>query len=913
MRYLVAETPPTDSQTLRLPPPPPPPQRGSIPVLAAFVPIIGAVVMFLVLRSPYMLIFAALGPCMLVAGLIDRRRLTKRGARAYAGEFATAVTDARAQLSVLQSAARERRMRAHPSLSALCAQPSEVWLAHPGRANTIMVGTGTVHDPIDVAPGDDRPEVVALRTFAADLPDAPIVIPADGGICIRGVATTARAVARAILLQLCVVHPPGHVRVEVAEAGETWLRELPHAHASSATHTAALSAGSPVADVDLPIVWTEPSAPVPPMCLTVIDVHEGLTGTLRRGNLLCEVELEAVSETQAVSLAAALSRRAGAEERKEQPVHLGECSRDATGTLGVVIGRANGAQATLDIVQDGPHAVVVGMTGSGKSEFLITWAAALCRTYEPTEVNLMLADFKGGTAFAGFSTVPHVVGVLTDLDGSLARRAVQSLAAEVRRREEVIAAVGARDIADARVALARLVVVIDEFPALLAQHPDLEAVFVDIAARGRALGIHLVIGAQRSAGSIRDALLANIPLRVALRTADANDSRGVIGTDAAFALTGAADMRGVGYVRRSGDAGPIRTRFALTAPHDLPTTGARPREQVRPWLAPLPSQVRHAEVRGREPEDDGTITLGIADDPDHQRQPTVQLRVGERGMFILGGPHSGKSNVIHHLARQLPHATLMPTEPEAAWDALAEILTDPPEVVLCDDLDVSLAAWPEPWQGEASARWESFVRRAGFTGTTIVATGQRLMGATARIAELLPRRALLRLASRTDHIAAGGQNSDFQPNAPAGRAMLDGLHTQFVLAEPHTPMAAPAPPQRWQPPLELVCGLVMRTGGERFHHVRARLQREVIDLAELEAGTDVQALTGVVLVGEPEQWHRAWNITELIRRTGELAVASELMSDARTLGAERGVLPYARAGRAWVFRSGAAPRRVTLE
>lgn len=917
MRYLVAESGTTDLQTVRLPPPPPKPQRGPIPLIAAFVPVVGAVVMFLVLRSPYMLIFAALGPCMLVAGLVDRRRSTRRGAKHYAGEFAEALMTAREQIGVLQAAERERRGAAHPSLAEICAQPSEVWLAHPGRVDTLKVGTGTVRHALEIAPGDERAEVVALRSAAAELTDAPIVIPVDGGVCVRGAAVTARAVARAMLLQLCAVHPPGHFRVEIADAAEPWVPLLPHTRASAAPRTVTLMAGSAMPTADIPIVWSEASAAVPPSCRTVIDLHDGLSGTLRRGNVLCDVELEAVSEAQATSLAEALARRAEASERKEEAVRLSECGRDRTGTLGAVIGRANGAEARVDIVDDGPHAVVVGTTGAGKSEFLITWAASLCRTYDPAEVTLMLADFKGGTAFAAFEGLAHVVGVLTDLDGSLARRAVQSLAAEVRRREEAIAAAGARDISDPRVQMPRLVVVIDEFPALLAQHPDLDAVFVDIAARGRALGIHLIVGAQRSAGSIRDALLANIPLRIALRTADANDSRAVIGTDDAFAISGGAQGRGVGYVRRSGDVAPIRTRFALATSHDLQRADVRPADQVRPWLPPLPQQLTAAALRYAETEDGAeaadTIALGLADDPDHQRQPVVRLRVGERGMFVLGGPQSGKSNVIDHLATQLPAARVIPKDPEAAWDALAEIITDPPEVVLCDDLDVMLATWPEPWQGEAAARWEGFVRRAGYTGTTIVATGQRLLGPTARIAELLPRRALLRLASRTDHIASGGQNADFQPNAPTGRAVLDGLQTQFVLTQPRAAMASAPPPAAWAPPAHLVCGLVMRTGGDRFQRVRSHLGREVLDLADLEAGTDVQALVGVVLVGEPEQWHRAWNVTEFVRRAGELAIASELLSDARTLSAERGVLPYARAGRAWVFRSGLAPRRAALE
>src|SRR5690606_25871109 len=115
------------------------------------------------------------------------------------------------------------------------------------------------------------------------------------------------------------------------------------------------------------------------------------------------------------------------------------------------------------------------------------------------------------------------------LDGDGARRGVTSLRAEMRHREEVLARAGAREIGDPALRLARLVIVVDEFAALLAEHPELGDVFIDIAARGRALGMHLVLGTQRAAGVVREALAANCPLRLSLRVADAADSRAVVG------------------------------------------------------------------------------------------------------------------------------------------------------------------------------------------------------------------------------------------------------------------------------------------------------------------------------------------------------------------------------------------------
>ena len=144
-----------------------------------------------------------------------------------------------------------------------------------------------------------------------------------------------------------------------------------------------------------------------------------------------------------------------------------------------------------------------------------------------------------------------------------ARRGVSSLTAELRRRECVLAAAGARDISE--VAMPRLVIVVDEFAALLQEHPDLGSVFTDVAARGRALGMHLILGTQRASGVIRDALAANCPLRVeSARRGSRPTVALVIGTDAAAELPGGAQSRGLALVRRPQDRSRRSMRVALT-------------------------------------------------------------------------------------------------------------------------------------------------------------------------------------------------------------------------------------------------------------------------------------------------------------------------------------------------------------
>ena len=122
------------------------------------------------------------------------------------------------------------------------------------------------------------------------------------------------------------------------------------------------------------------------------------------------------------------------------------------------------APCLVDLVGQGPHALVAGTTRSGKSELLVTWITALARCYPASEVTFLLVDFKGGAAFTPLRAMAHVLGTLTDLDARIAGRAVSSLSAELRRRERVLAEHGVRSIEELPAGvLARLVVVVDEF------------------------------------------------------------------------------------------------------------------------------------------------------------------------------------------------------------------------------------------------------------------------------------------------------------------------------------------------------------------------------------------------------------------------------------------------------------------
>jgi S-DNA-T family DNA segregation ATPase FtsK/SpoIIIE len=252
-----------------------------------------------------------------------------------------------------------------------------------------------------------------------------------------------------------------------------------------------------------------------------------------------------------------------------------------------LLGMAPDGPFRVDLRRDGPHLLIGGTTGSGKSELLQTLVVSLAVSCPPDAVSFLLIDYKGGAAFHGCSELPHVGGIITDLDAALAGRALVSLTAELRRRERLLNSVGVVDIdgyaavrapasrllrpgrsecglsgsgrpvseieASGLPALPRLVVIVDEYRVLAEELPEFVSGLVRTATVGRSLGVHLVLATQRPAGIVSAEITANVNLRIALRVRDAADSRDLI--DEATAALLPADAPGRALAR--GGGGPV--------------------------------------------------------------------------------------------------------------------------------------------------------------------------------------------------------------------------------------------------------------------------------------------------------------------------------------------------------------------
>jgi S-DNA-T family DNA segregation ATPase FtsK/SpoIIIE len=662
----------------------------------------------------------------------------------------------------------------------------------------------------------------------------------------------------------------------------------------------------------LVVTWAQTRDALPADCGVVIEVTD---------------DLHACAREQARGLAERLAHRADVAGRRPHSAALPAAvaladllSAAPGGGLSAPIGCGTEGPVTLDLVADGPHALVAGTTGSGKSELLISWVLAMAHGRSPDDVAFLLIDFKGGAAFTPLAPLPHVLGTLSDLDARLTRRAIESLRAEVFRRERVLAQHGAREIAqlDPGV-LARLVIVVDEFAALVAADPELHDVFTDLAARGRSLGLHLILCTQRPAGVVRDAVLANIGLRISLRVADRSDSIAMVGDDAASRLS--ATPRGRAVI--AGEGGPRTVQIAMAAPGDAQRcTAGSPHSRLsgasapRPWLDPLPAQVHLDQL----PDPSAGLAFGLVDLPAEQRQPVAAYDPASHGhLLVLGAAGAGATTAVTTLAESARRAgtpvVVLSADPADAWAQL----NDPPRggLLIVDGLDALLGRVDQDYRHEFVDRLAVLLREAGAHASRLIVTARRPAGDLASLAGLFGSRLLLRQSSRDEHLLAGGSHDDWEPDLRPGAGTWRGAAIQ-VARVPGAHLAGPAIPDLAvvDPASHPVLAIVTtrpRAIAEGARNAGARVIRlghePVPEASALQVTTSA---VPTVIIGDPDAWLADWSLLTLARREWPIALTGCAPADHRALLRTRELPPLLghAAGECWLATEGVTVRAV---
>lgn len=192
----------------------------------------------------------------------------------------------------------------------------------------------------------------------------------------------------------------------------------------------------------------------------------------------------------------------------------------------------------------GPHGLVAGTTGSGKSEIIQSYILSLAVNFHPYEVGFLLIDYKGGGMAGLFKDLPHLLGTITNLDGSESKRAMASIKSELTRRQKIFSEYGVNHInsynklfknGEVSIPIPHLFLISDEFAELKKEQPDFMAELISTARIGRSLGVHLILATQKPSGVVDDQIWSNSKFKLALKVQDEGDSREILKTpDAAF-------------------------------------------------------------------------------------------------------------------------------------------------------------------------------------------------------------------------------------------------------------------------------------------------------------------------------------------------------------------------------------------
>ncbi len=786
--------------------------KQRLPLIAAIVPVIMAVVMFLVWRRIEMMLFMALSPVMVLGNYWEGKRSGRADYADRKAEYEATLNDQVEALAAAREEETRSRFRFFPSNDELLGTVADLsprlWEREIEDSDFLAVRVGLKPQPalieVDIGSGgsrDQRREMEELAESYRTLPPVPLAFNArtEAPVGIAGPDELSSAIARSLILQSATLQAPSELVIGALidndhAADWDWLKWLPHSNAAALGTDALMAVGSDTAievlnavhevmsgrlgddamrrseaplhtphillvidgqleversrfrsllehgrEAGITVVWlATDSRRIPNACRTVISVEPGnaavSVGNATEGVQHGAIPLEGISLESAEIVARAMSP-------------IVDISADLTGTADVPqvvslvdllgglevldahdaiserwtqsrkekkylrapVGASAAGPLVIDLRVDGPHALVGGTTGAGKSEFLQSLLTGLAATHSPDRITFLLVDYKGGSAFGElvdqhdddgrvvWKGLRHTVGMITDLTPAMVQRALISLQAELHRREVILNQHRMKDLMEMEKneipgTPPSLLIVVDEFAALAKEVPAFVDGVVDIAQRGRSLGMHLVLATQKPGGVVTPNIQANSNLRVALRVASEEESRDIVGAPDAGRLDRSTPGRGVikrgptdlvlfqsayvgGHTRPRSEAtldlGEFHMGGVSWFPKPKADDGGAADTEIdlkrlvrvindaadangveaprRPWLDPLPDVVDLLQLPRSTSDEE--IAFGLADMPKAQSRSVATFRPDEQGsMLIYGMGGAGKTVALRSIA-----------------------------------------------------------------------------------------------------------------------------------------------------------------------------------------------------------------------------------------------------------------------
>lgn len=469
--------------------------------------------------------------------------------------------------------------------------------------------------------------------------------------------------------------------------------------------------------------------------------------------------------------------------------------------LPALIGVNSRGPVSVNLVTDGPHALVAGTTGSGKSVALTTWLLGMCRIHSPRDLRLVLIDYKGGAAFGPLVNLPHVEAVLTDLDENASERALLGLEAHLKWRESLLRSEGVGDLHayrtlpphPSRPCLPRIVLVVDEFHVVTRTHPNTLDALTRLTTQGRSLGMHLIAATQRPAGAVSAHMKANMELRVALRCLDASESLDVLGDTRAAELDktpGRAILPEHGQVQLAHVCDPD----AFVA--RLAQQWGKREEHTPLWIPPLNPELTWEDLdalANGELHEEPSLCLALAEDlasgthlpirwsGSHIRIEGPRSRaqsLSDTALALTARIHSSSFLPVHAVLTHCPAdspalsrlrpSTLIDTRvPGAAGDIaclLEEVCDHGPSLVLIDDLPACLGLLESCLGVLARDLFQSFLVPAHGRGVHLLAASPGALAS--EITSAIPQR-FLTASTPEEILRLGGGVAGARAHTPA--------------------------------------------------------------------------------------------------------------------------------------------------